>query len=587
MPLDIINASYQTTPQPRCSSRNANHRPNNNVNIVQHERIPTGSEKPVVNDCVQKWEPSNQKVVTVSRGCSPQANCQCCEFIESSYWEPASDGLPVPPSSTPCALCMSEHLVPRPRQSAFERNPCPPLPICVDPACLENVCQECPESACEECSNHEEGCEECVAECASECKDTFCGDGMGCTIQGAQTVDDSYSELFGDFTAQIFNREGSLPQLSTYTAPLHLDDAPLYPDNADLPALDGQDVFENDFGSYDKPKPPCIPAQLCREHEGSEAFSYVYPGSCMSSGPVSALDSRLTSWIAVAGEAATKGTICAAASSQKPQLNEHSSNLTSRTSPRMHVPHLAISAQVAQKKAVPIAPADSNPPQDAGLTLSMPSPSRPVRLSTQCQWIDSNNHSCGKVFELGVNLHEHLKNAHNVKCEVFCRWKGCSFGVHGSTPHRYANSIERHTWGHSGYRPYKCPTCSEGFAAANVRDEHFANFHLKRKMFSCDVCTHQCTSARNLKRHKDDTHTTERFQCEFCNRSGKIRLFPRASNLARHFRKCKCVLALYPDAAGAVTGKIDDSWFPIGYRSGHQGMDKAKVLPPNYLPVTR
>jgi hypothetical protein len=180
-------------------------------------------------------------------------------------------------------------------------------------------------------------------------------------------------------------------------------------------------------------------------------------------------------------------------------------------------------------------------------------------------------------------MHEHLKTAHDVNRSLFCHWSLCRASIHSLNPHKFANSVSRHTWNQSGHSPYRCPTCSEGFAAATLRDEHYVNFHLCRKMFSCDECTHQCTSARNLKRHKDEKHRIERFQCEFCNRNGKRRLFPRGLNLSRHFRKCKFVLALFPGAAGAAGEKIDDDWFPPGYRGGHQGMEKAKVAPPNFL----
>lgn len=107
---------------------------------------------------------------------------------------------------------------------------------------------------------------------------------------------------------------------------------------------------------------------------------------------------------------------------------------------------------------------------------------------------------------------------------------------------------------------------------------------VRKKVFSCDMCSHQCTSATNLKRHKDDKHSTERYQCEFCNRNGKRRLFPRGPNLARHFRNCKYVLALFPEAAAAA-GKLKTDWLPLGYKRGHHGMDRAKVIPPNYLPA--
>lgn len=207
----------------------------------------------------------------------------------------------------------------------------------------------------------------------------------------------------------------------------------------------------------------------------------------------------------------------------------------------------------------------------------------PATEVLSCRWADATGQACEQVFYLAEDLHNHLREAHSTKSDVFCRWIGCPVSAFSNSPHRYANSVQRHTWGHSGYRPYKCSACGEGFAAANVRDEHYTNIHLRKKLFCCDVCDHQCTSATNLKRHNDERHRAERFQCEFCNRNGKIRLFPRGPNLARHFRKCKYVLLSFSEASGALEGKIEDAWYPPGYKKGHHGMDKAKITPPNYL----
>ena len=184
-------------------------------------------------------------------------------------------------------------------------------------------------------------------------------------------------------------------------------------------------------------------------------------------------------------------------------------------------------------------------------------------------------------------MHEHLKAAHGVRNDVFCRWIGCRVGIFGISPHQFVHSVERHTWGHTGRRPYKCPTCAEGFAAAKVRDEHVANVHLRTKMLSCDICAHQCSSTSNLRRHKEEKHTTERLQCEFCLRNGKNSLFSRGPNLARHFRKCKYVLALFPEARGAAAGKALDKWFPTGYGGGHHGMHRAKTTSLNILCIVR
>lgn len=217
--------------------------------------------------------------------------------------------------------------------------------------------------------------------------------------------------------------------------------------------------------------------------------------------------------------------------------------------------------------------------------IENPADKKSIVPSASCQWMDGNGQPCGHVVPMGDKMHEHLQTVHGVKNEVFCRWLGCRVGISGASPHHYAKNVQRHTWGHSGYRPYKCPTCLKSFAAAKVLEEHVTNFHLQQKAFDCNTCAHRCTSAANLKRHMDEKHRAERFQCEFCNRNGRVKLFPRGSNLARHFRICKYVLASFPDDNGAVTGKMADEWFPPGYRGGNHGMDRAKITPPNYLPA--
>ncbi len=523
----------------------------------------------------------NQQTLTRSSSCSSQASCNFCEFIETSRWESGPNDLSAPKSASACTLCTGEATAPSKRRKTL------PPPVCIDPECSEITCEECPESVCDECSNHEESCEECVPHCVSECRISLCGDRPESSLEDDHAFDNSYFELFGDPAAQIFDLEGSLP-FPLDTISTTFDDSGLYCADppAPLPARAG--LFENSFGSYGEPEPEPsrIAMQVRRQYQAFDATQSTFLDNLAASAPVSTFTGGWTSSPAVNMGGAADGAPSALVYSSRMSLNnEQMQTCISPTSPEHANLSIRNSINSSRTQTMVTAPTKSTLHQNPNIIQNRVSKNT-FRPSAHCQWTDPGGQPCGKVFELGSDLHEHLKTAHNVHREVFCRWLGCRVGALGSMPHKYANSVERHTWGHSGYRPYKCPTCSEGFAAANVRDEHFANFHLKRKLFACDVCSHQCTSARNLKRHKDDTHTNERFQCEFCNRNGKIRLFPRGSNLARHFRKCKYVLAVFPTAADAVTGKIEDDWFPAGYRGGHQGMDKAKIVPPNYLPVS-
>ena len=528
-------------------------------------------------------EYQNNKNVTASGSCSPEAKCQFCEFIESSHWNSGSEDLSVPQSA--CAICASEPPASRQCQ-ASERRKGPQPPVCVDPNCSENICEECAESVCDECSNHVESCEDCIGRCVTDCRISLCSDGPDCGVQDGYSFDDTYFELFGNQAAQVFDLNGRLPQLPLDTVPATLADTRLYQVNAGESPIAENEASEYFFGSHDKLGFSSAPTQSHTQHPSLEAAKPTYLDGSIAPATESAFLEEWNPLFLLDIEVPhTQGTTSAYASSFRSSDSKQIDTHKSPTTSQLHAFCVGDFTPLTQDKAAVLASTDRSLPRKSDVVQRRRSRNSSTCSSVRCQWANSNGQPCSNVFQPGSDLHEHLRTAHGVNREVFCRWIGCRFGVDGTTPHKYANSVERHTWGHSGYRPYKCPTCSEGFSAAIVRDEHFANFHLKRKMFSCDICTHQCSSARNLKRHKDDTHKTERFQCEFCNRSGKLRLFPRGSNLARHFRKCKYVLALFPEAINTTTGKIDDDWFPPGYRGGHQGMDKAKVMPPNYLPV--
>lgn len=410
---------------------------------------------------------------------------------------------------------------------------------CLDPGC--------PEALCNECSEYEEYCDECAVNCGSDCGISFDCDELDIRADDTYSFEGSHSELFGDQTAQTFGFGRPLPQL----------------------AMENTIIESNNFGK--------IPDDITLSTHPGYNMNQYYPGPRLQPNSLSRVPRvphpQMSSPQATSSSRSSYKSTFAGLQNQGPT----SANLShlSRNSPS-----LTYSADP------PYDPIDFIPSahyDHINLLAEKNDSTNPSPPPMRCQWADSNGEPCGKTLGLGNDMHEHLKSAHGVKSEVFCRWVGCSVGVLGASPHRFATSVERHTWGHSGYRPYKCSACNEGFAAASVRDEHFTNIHLRRKVYSCDMCSHQCTSATNLKRHKDDKHSTERFQCEFCNRNGKRRLFPRGPNLARHFRNCKYVQAQFPEAAAAGRAKPD--WLPPGYKRGHHGMDRAKVTPPNYLPA--
>lgn len=402
---------------------------------------------------------------------------------------------------------------------------------------LECVESSCTEAICDECSDTKEYCGDCIVDCGPDCDFSFGCSELDIRVDDPYSFEGSQSELFGDQTAQTFGFGRNLPQLTMENTVSKSCNFGKDPDCTTISILPGYGTNQSYSGS------------IRRQHYSSQ----------MSLAPNTRVDSL--------GATVPSHAVTAA----------DTSPLTCNTASLIH------SSDSAPGSPDRIDSTASAHHDHINLFTVESDSRRHILPSLLCQWADSNGKPCGKALEMGNDMHEHLKSAHGVRNEVFCRWVGCSSGVWAASPHRFASSVERHTWGHSGYRPYKCSACNEGFAAASVRDEHYTNIHLRKKVFSCDMCSHQCTSITNLKRHKDDKHSVERFQCEFCNQSGKRRLFPRGPNLARHLRSCKYALAQFPEAG--VAGKANVDWLPPGYKRGHRGMDRAKVTPPNYLPA--
>ena len=509
---------------------------------------------------------------------SNSGKCRLCDYIESSHHESkATNHVGHQSTSTsagPCHLCVGEHECSEACHSALQGIGCQDISVCGEPECSTDVCEEC--SAQETC------CQECSDDCFSDCRVAFDDKGEENAFFNDFSFVGSDSELFGDQAGEMFGPGSRLPQLPMDATPDELIDISPISGSISLPTTAGYMLPEMSFDFDKQPNPPL---DHSRFHTAVAARITTTDAPTRSNFilPVDAGGSRHPRSVGVGAVPLIESPPISSIHTSPAKIHhdhaiEHNSpaslflgNVT-RTIPvnPLEQPDNELSIQYpnSQKSSIVregIAPETANIP-----ILS-------------CQWVDRNGLPCGEAFPGGDELHNHLKMFHGVKTEVFCRWQGCRVGVFGPTPHKYG-SVLRHTWGHSGYRPYKCPTCGEGFAAASVRDEHITNIHLKRKTFSCDKCNHHCSSATNLKRHKDEKHGTERFQCEFCNHHGKRTIFPRGPNLARHFRKCKSVLAAFPDAI-TPSGKIDDEWFPPGYRGGHHGMDRAKIKPPNYMPA--
>ena len=508
--------------------------------------------------------------------------------FSNHYFKPSDSPPPfqpdhdLPQSQRSNSNCISCHRPPTPVERFRHPNNVEQhqrLSPCVNPMCQDVICDDC--------SIRTGSCNGCDGDCGLDCRFPLdCDDTYA--FGGSDT------ELFGDQTAQTFGVGSHLPLLITDNTLMNTFDdtiSSISSINHDSPASTSNYHFftqtsgashrqpqlsqpTSDAGSYHMSAPICNPplpthttfplTTSAVDYSDSTPDPYDHHINLLSQYPLASKPSGASH----GQHHPSQPTSHILGSSDTPaSISNDIPSASTRTSP----------SSVPDHSDSTTAPHDDHinlPLHERDSTTSFP--------SLQCLWAVIPGQPCGMILRPGEEMHEHLKSYHAVKTGFFCQWLDCSTSVWSSSiPHRFTNSVERHTWGHSRYRPYKCDQCNEGFSAANVRNEHYTNIHQRKKIFACTLCPHQCTSATNLKRHKDDKHSIERFQCEFCNRHGKRSLFPRGPNLARHFRNCKFVQLEYPNTT--LVGRSKPGWLPPGYKKGHHGLDRAKVRPPMYL----
>ncbi|KAF2237896.1 hypothetical protein EV356DRAFT_362444 [Viridothelium virens] len=231
---------------------------------------------------------------------------------------------------------------------------------------------------------------------------------------------------------------------------------------------------------------------------------------------------------------------------------------------------------------------DQPPATALGTSIRPWPPTKPSRPVT-CLWLDSNNQPCNQVLSDSEALHTHLRDVHTAHKHHYCRWQSCGTGFQSKHRHRYAAGVLRHTWGHSGKRPFVCKICNNRFAAPSILNDHINNFHKDLKPFRCPKCDFSTCSNSNLNRHNTDMHSEVRYQCEWCARAGKLKEFPRAPNLARHFRRCKaCLQDCEERGLGQAWANLEQreapaDWFPPGYWKGKNGMARSRVIKPTWM----
>ena len=129
---------------------------------------------------------------------------------------------------------------------------------------------------------------------------------------------------------------------------------------------------------------------------------------------------------------------------------------------------------------------------------------------------------CGKVFETGRKLYNHVQWFHNEK-EKKCELCGEDFACY----REYRNHVKRHTKKRRP-PPAPCPECGKFIIDMKM---HMKTMHAtgEENMFQCDVCHKAFASNQKLREHIV-IHSEERpFKCRFCDFGSKS-----AGNLRKH-----------------------------------------------------
>ncbi|KAJ6640700.1 Zinc finger protein, partial [Pseudolycoriella hygida] len=146
------------------------------------------------------------------------------------------------------------------------------------------------------------------------------------------------------------------------------------------------------------------------------------------------------------------------------------------------------------------------------------------------QKIPCDYDGCDKMFTTKFGLREHISNIHlgikkartHSHVSYVCELCGKSF--------KNKTSLKKHSYSHSGERPFGCTYCSKRFTVKDKLKNHIMR-HENIKNFECSYCGTRKVTMAELKIHMN-SHTKHKvYPCPQCSA-----VFSRDSNAKRHFR---------------------------------------------------
>uniref|UniRef100_A0AAG5DEF3 Transcription factor grauzone n=1 Tax=Anopheles atroparvus TaxID=41427 RepID=A0AAG5DEF3_ANOAO len=185
---------------------------------------------------------------------------------------------------------------------------------------------------------------------------------------------------------------------------------------------------------------------------------------------------------------------------------------------------------------------------------------------------------CEKVVSSKYALKTHVTHMHGSDGNQICDVCGKEF--------RTKQAMERHINEHLGVeviQKVQCHVCQRWFHGKYNLRKHIRFMHIEDgQVFRCDICQHESPNSRALLDHKKRVHVEERFECEFCGKRFKRKLYLRehiASHTGKPLYSCEVCGATFNSNANCYNHR--KSKHPVEWEARKQAYLEAQRKSPN------
>ncbi|KFB44560.1 AGAP005480-PA-like protein [Anopheles sinensis] len=185
---------------------------------------------------------------------------------------------------------------------------------------------------------------------------------------------------------------------------------------------------------------------------------------------------------------------------------------------------------------------------------------------------------CEKVVSSKYALKTHVSRMHGSDRNQICDVCGKEF--------RTKPAMERHINEHLGVdvvQKVQCHVCQRWFHGKYNLRKHIRFMHTEDgQVFRCDICQHESPNSRALLDHKKRVHVEERFECEFCGKRFKRKLYLRehiASHTGKPLYSCEVCGATFNSNANCYNHR--KSKHPVEWEARKQAYLEAQRKSPS------